>query len=118
MLYDGILGFDFDDVKEEKTIYTDKARRIATLSAEEANGISDGNVTAFFDLLTGQLLTINERIENDDENVLEKVLTKVDDFNNNQKTYIAIAAISDDSHYIDVNIVTIKFNCLLEDAIS
>lgn len=116
MLYDGILGFEFDDIKEEKTIYTDKARRVATLTSEEANGISDGNVTAFFDLLTGNLLTINERIENTG-NSIELVSTAITQFNNSQRTYVAVMSMSEDGHYIDVNVVTVKFKGVISEAI-
>lgn len=116
MFYDGILGFQFDEIKDEATIYTDKARRVATLTSEDANGMGDGNVTAFFDLISGSLITINERIENTDVDTMLKIDAAVEDFNNSQKNYVAVYHMSDDSNYIDVNVTSKKFSAIVEEA--
>lgn len=115
MLYDGILTSTFDDIKDKATVYTDRARKVATLMPDEANGIS-GFVTAFFDLISGNLLTINERVEVYGVDDMVEVELKVEEFNESQDNYVASANLSDDGNYMDVNVVTRAFHRMICEA--
>lgn len=115
MLYEGVLTASFDDIKDKATVYTDRARRVATLMPEEANGIS-GFVTAFFDLISGKLLTINERVEVYDVDGMVEVELKVEEFNDSQDNYVALASLSDDGNYMDINVVSRAFHRVISEA--
>lgn len=117
MLYSSILNMEFDDFKDEPDVYTDKARRVCTLPAEEADGFGEGHITAFFDLINGSLITINERVEVVEVDTMMKVEDAVNNFNESQHTYVAVYHLSDDANYIDINVTTKKFSDIIEDAI-
>lgn len=116
MLYDGIIGYKFEEMVGEPGTYIDKARRIVTMPSEEANGLGTGSVSAFFDLVSGNSIAIIERIDNDDS--LLDTQQKIDDFNKSQKVYVATCELSEDASYIDITATARNLYETINDALT
>lgn len=102
MLYDGVLGFDYNTIVNETECYVDAARHIVVMKAEEAVGMVDSDsVTIIYDVVDNKPIVIAERCSVGEVN-LKQVQSRVNYFNGSDNNYFGVVSVNGD--WIDITV--------------
>lgn len=102
MIYEGIIGYSYNEIVSEVNCYVDQARKIITIDADEACGVCDDDkVIVFYDVSDLMPMVISERV---DKTQIQKdlVMKRLDIFNKNQTNFVATMEETDSYYEITV----------------
>lgn len=105
-MYEDLLGLSYQDVKEKfpNMKEVSSVAKVITFNNDGNIGAfaNDSNVLVFYDVITGEPLTLVERIDKVRVSIAS-VNTAIEKFNNNNETYVANVCDSDE--YVDITVV-------------
>ena len=105
-MYEEILSTSYDDAKRRFSDNKDNSNvaKIITLNNKGQIGAysNDSEVLVFYDVISGEPLTLVERLDKVDV-ILSDLNRKIEDFNSNTEDYVA--SIQESGEYYDVTVV-------------
>lgn len=107
MPYTKLLDKNFKEAREfvNKPKVVDSVTKRIIFESQENSDIdtfnAESSVILHYDILTGELLLIYERLDFNEE-IFESLNDNVEDFNNDNKVYDSWLQLSDDDNYYDI----------------